>query len=301
MFKSQYAGYRSILNQFCFCMIIGLLTLACTESQTKEVRTKHGYKIEFLRDLDGETANADEVFLYDMKVFANDSMLHTTYGQEPPPFFKWMSEEKLANTNSPILDALEIMTAGDSALVYHPADSLQGNKFGLSSGEFLIYELSIHDIISSASFDSMAQALNKISTERETEVAGIVNEDIAAYKTGQLDDKLVKHESGLEYLIHEKGTGEIPAVESEVSVHYYGALLSDGTMFDNSIGQGRAFKFRLGTGMVIPGWDVGIGELPKGSKATLFIPYEMAYGASGRPPQIPEKANLVFYVELQDK
>jgi len=50
---------------------------------------------------------------------------------------------------------------------------------------------------------------------------------------------------------------------------------------------------------VIPGWDEGLLLLNKGSKATLFIPASLAYGAAGSPPVIPENADLIFYVELE--
>ena len=46
--------------------------------------------------------------------------------------------------------------------------------------------------------------------------------------------------------------------------------------------------------------DEGIALLKEGSKATLFIPYELGYGETGSPPTIPAKAELIFYVELEE-
>ena len=57
---------------------------------------------------------------------------------------------------------------------------------------------------------------------------------------------------------------------------------------------------RVGIGQVIPGWDEGLQLLNKGAKASLYIPYELAYGATGSPPAIPPAANLYFYVEVQE-
>ena len=50
--------------------------------------------------------------------------------------------------------------------------------------------------------------------------------------------------------------------------------------------------------MVIKGWDVGVASMKKGEKALFKIRSEYAYGDSGSPPKIPEKATLNFEVEL---
>ena len=69
-------------------------------------------------------------------------------------------------------------------------------------------------------------------------------------------------------------------------------------MFDNSFSRGEPFVFPLGAGQVIKGWDEGLALLPKGTKATLFIPYELGYGETGSPPSIPPRSELIFYVEV---
>ncbi|KAK9944699.1 hypothetical protein M0R45_010255 [Rubus argutus] len=90
---------------------------------------------------------------------------------------------------------------------------------------------------------------------------------------------------------------ETPKSGDEVEVHYTGTLL-DGTQFDSSRDRGTPFKFTLGQGQVIKGWDEGIKTMKKGEDALFTIPPEMAYGASGSPPTIPPNATLQFDVEL---
>ena len=102
----------------------------------------------------------------------------------------------------------------------------------------------------------------------------------------------------MKYVIHEEGTGAKAEAGKTVSVNYFGALISDGTRFDDSFSRGDEFSFPLGAGQVIPGWDEGIALLKEGSKASFFIPYTLAYGEAGSPPVIPAKADLMFYVEL---
>lgn len=104
--------------------------------------------------------------------------------------------------------------------------------------------------------------------------------------------------NGLKKKLVKEGEGwETPSAGDEVEVHYTGTLL-DGTKFDSSRDRGAPFKFKLGQGQVIKGWDEGIKTMKKGEKAIFTIPPELAYGDSGSPPSIPPKATLQFDVEL---
>jgi len=80
-------------------------------------------------------------------------------------------------------------------------------------------------------------------------------------------------------------------------VHYTG-YLADGKIFDSSVERGEPIEFPLGQGMVIPGWEEGIALMNVGDKLRLVIPFNLAYGEAGRPPMIPQKADLTFDVEL---
>jgi FKBP-type peptidyl-prolyl cis-trans isomerase len=103
-------------------------------------------------------------------------------------------------------------------------------------------------------------------------------------------------DSGLMYAEIVEGTGETPANSSaRVTVHYSGWLL-DGSKFDSSVDRGQPATFPLNG--VIAGWTEGVGSMKIGGKRKLVIPFDLAYGAAGRPPVIPAKATLVFDVEL---
>lgn len=108
--------------------------------------------------------------------------------------------------------------------------------------------------------------------------------------------------TGLLYLVRNPGVGgptDTPHVGDEVIAHYDGRLL-DGTPFDSSYKRGVPLAFRVGTDAVIKGWDEAFLTMRKGEKRTLVVPYWLAYGINGRPPNIPPKATLVFEVELID-
>ncbi|KAG4156777.1 hypothetical protein ERO13_D02G018350v2, partial [Gossypium hirsutum] len=103
---------------------------------------------------------------------------------------------------------------------------------------------------------------------------------------------------GLKKKLVKEGEGwETPKNGYDVEVHYTGALI-DGTKFDSSLDRGTPFKFKLGLGQVIKGWDEGIKTMKKGENAIFTVPPELAYGESGSPPTIPPNATLQFDVEL---
>ena len=102
--------------------------------------------------------------------------------------------------------------------------------------------------------------------------------------------------SGLEYSELAPGTGESASPGKPVSVHYTG-WLTDGTKFDSSRDRGQPFKFGLGAGQVIRGWDEGVAGMKVGGRRRLVIPPSLGYGDRGTGP-IPGGATLIFHVEL---
>jgi len=118
-----------------------------------------------------------------------------------------------------------------------------------------------------------------------------------AKEAPKAEAKKVKTETGLEYEIIKEGTGAAPKAGQTVVVHYTG-WLTDGKKFDSSVDRGKPFKFQLGAGRVIRGWDQGLALMKVGDKRKLTIPPELGYGARGAGGAIPPNATLIFEVEL---
>jgi FKBP-type peptidyl-prolyl cis-trans isomerase FkpA len=119
----------------------------------------------------------------------------------------------------------------------------------------------------------------------------------AADGPSKTSGKGTKTASGLQYWDLKKGTGAVAKAGDSVKVHYTG-WLTDGKKFDSSVDRNEPFEFKLGAGMVIPGWDQGVAGMKVGGKRQLRIPPDLGYGARGAGGAIPPNATLVFDVEL---
>lgn len=234
---------------------------------------------------------------------AGDSILFSSRQDLPePPVQKVPLEGQPNNNPTPVFDAFKLMAEGDSMTIFLNLDSLPQRPAGMEDVTEIAYDLKVVKVMSAEDMDKMMEekqaaimAEKEALQARRPQVAMEVQNAISAYKSNSL--KLNELPSGLKIHMIEEGSGAKPDPGKNVNVHYYGALLDNNT-FDNSFERGQAFNFPLGQGRVIKGWDEGIATLNKGSKAILFIPSEMGYGAQGSPPSIPADAELVFYVEL---
>ena len=94
------------------------------------------------------------------------------------------------------------------------------------------------------------------------------------------------------------GDGEEAVKGRIVEVHYVGVSWKTGDQFDASWDRGDTFKFGLGKGQVIPGWDQGVAGMRVGGRRRLTIPSALAYGARGAGGVIKPHEPLVFVVDL---
>ncbi|MFL5329242.1 MAG: FKBP-type peptidyl-prolyl cis-trans isomerase [Gemmataceae bacterium] len=103
--------------------------------------------------------------------------------------------------------------------------------------------------------------------------------------------------SGLDYTDTVEGKGAEAKAGDNVEVHYTGTF-PDGRKFDSSVDRKQPFRFKLGAGQVIKGWDEGVAGMKPGGKRKLVIPPDLGYGARGAGSVIPPGATLHFEVEL---
>ncbi len=112
------------------------------------------------------------------------------------------------------------------------------------------------------------------------------------------DKNEVKMKSGLIIVDNVIGEG-LEAEKFDILTVNYTGKLEDGTVFDSSKNPGRdPFRFTVGAGQVIQGWEEGFIGMKIGGTRTLTIPSEMGYGARGAGDVIPPNATLIFEIEL---
>ncbi len=93
-----------------------------------------------------------------------------------------------------------------------------------------------------------------------------------------------------------EGTGEVCDEGATVQIHYAGWTLA-GKLFDSTYLRGKPpAEFPLSR--LIQGWQRGIPGMKPGGIRRLYIPWAMAYGEGGSPPDIPPKADLIFEIKL---
>lgn len=284
-------------------VLFGIYNLKSQNTGTLVKLPKTGGEFELLKKGDGQVGKESDFIQLSYLVSGDDGSLLADRRDSS----SWATDQirPLDSLATPLVEMLHFVSKGDSIRFVQKFEPDKKPR-GLEKFNSITYVLKIENILDQATMEKRNAEeqvkRNKIMEEmkkRETEVGSQVTDLLGRYKSGQLAPKLLKSGSGLEYYIVEKGNSKKVVSGEKVSVNYYGAFIDDGKMFDNSFSRGQALSFTAGAGQMIKGWDEAMLLLNHGDKAILFIPYQLAYGEAGRPPQIPEKSNLSFYIEIQ--
>jgi FKBP-type peptidyl-prolyl cis-trans isomerase len=294
------------LKTFLFLLIMILNTFAVIEAQNTPVKAKlmvSGQEFEYLRKGNGQKGKIGDFIKFGILVAGDNGQVFVDRRTEPN-----FGLDKIIAVDSSVMPVVEMvytLAVGDSVRMVVPLD--EENKIpGHEDVKAIVYTINAVEILDEATMQALQAAesekqakLMETGKAREAEVKLTVDDLLKKYNAGELKKDIIKTNSGLEYYVVNKATGAKVQNGEMISVDYFGALISDGSSFDNSFGRGQKIQFTAGAGQMIKGWDEAMLLLNHGDISILFIPYQLAYGEAGRPPVIPEKANLTFYIEIE--
>ncbi len=288
--------FLSVAIAFASCNVLK----KSTKNSTPTFKTtEHGLDYMIVRDVKGEQyPNDGDMIAIHIKTTYKDSVMFDSKAQNEGKAAKF--KMKAPSFNGDLMEGIQMMTAGDSAVFRVWVDSL------ISSGQ------NIQKWMDTGTQIQYSIVLDTVKTQEQ--INAEKGQKAGAQK--ELDEKLLKEyfaknnikplqtESGLYYTITKKGEGDNAAKGQVVSVNYTGKTL-DGKVFDSStdpsFGHVQPLQFKLGQGQVIAGWDEGLTLMNKGAVGVLYIPSYLAYGEySPDLKKIPKNAILVFDVELVD-
>lgn len=149
--------------------------------------------------------------------------------------------------------------------------------------------------------EEVIQAAFQTITEEQQRKQQALGDEVAKASEAFLAENATRDgvkvtESGLQYeVLTSVENGDSPAATDTVKVHYHGTL-TDGTVFDSSVDRGEPAQFPVNR--VISGWIEALQMMKVGEKWKLFIPADLAYGATSPSPTIPANSALIFEVEM---
>ena len=205
-------------------------------------------------------------------------------------------------------DAVKSLKVGSAGTVFIPSKAAYGTS-GVGNtippNANLAFEVEVLGLLNAAEYDNYMVEVEKkekrIFIEKAKEQFKKDKKIIQNFanshklKTKRLD-------SGLSYVVTKEGKGENARAGDELEVHYEG-FLADDQLFDSSLKKNTPYRFELGKGKVIEGWEEGLRFFNKGSEGWLLVPSKMAYG----PRAIAEKgiaiaadAVLCFKVKIME-
>lgn len=287
---------------------LSLLTTSCNNQGSEMKVTEDGLLYRIIEDKAGDVhPQIGDYLQFHAKIKIGDSVVTNSYEVGDGSPFPYVMNE--VPYKAYFTYGFKLLTEGDSAIFYTPVDTMrkyQQFDAWVKDTDTITYEVRLVSIQSKADFEA--------DQKRKMDSMKHVMDSMSAIQIGDDDKSLQdyfaknnikpkKTDLGVYYTIQKAGSGDKIKPGQSASVNYTGMLM-DGTKFDSNVdpsfGHTDPFQLVVGQGQVIKGWDDGLQMLKKGTKARLYIPSALGYGAMGSGNRIPPNANLIFDVEILD-
>jgi FKBP-type peptidyl-prolyl cis-trans isomerase FkpA len=285
-----------------YILFLATIALAINANAQAPVKvTANGTQYQILTTSNGRKIKLDDIITFHViQKTGKDSILYSSYTAGNPVQVKVQPEGDL-------MDIFPLLAEKDSALVKISTDSVFKNNEAqrppfFPKGSFISCLIKIVKV----------QSLDEAIAERQALLDGLAAKETADMNKYIADKGLALTTtlSGLKYRITAPSIKRKPVAGDSVMVNYTGRTV-EGKVFDSSIEAdakagglvqpGRTYEpiaFRVGQGMVIPGWDEGLLLLGEGAKATFVIPSKLAYADRGAGEDIKPFNTLIFDVQL---
>lgn len=286
-------------------MAIAALFFLNSCSQTSGQRkTPNGLEVKVLRDGKGEYAAPGQFLVLSMVYKDSKDSVWDDTRKRGIPMLMPVGDTSAIKNEKGVESVFRILKKNDSVQVTVTAKSLFENTWGqplpakVKPEENITFVISCSQVLDRSGADSLWQIIQsrrqELAQEKAVKQLGADSVAIDAYLASK-NIVALKGPSGTRYVVTRKGSGAAPSIESTLTFSYKGMLLETGAVFDQST---SPVVYPLS--QLIRGWQLVFPSLGKGSKATLYIPSSLGYGAAGSPPVIPPDSNLIFEVELID-
>ncbi len=129
--------------------------------------------------------------------------------------------------------------------------------------------------------------------------------EIAAIKAYLAKNKItaVQSPEGVFVAVKEAGDASNKVDSGKVASVFYKGYTFKGEVFDTNVNAKdsvlKPYDVKIGSGSVIPGWDIGLRYFAKGARGSLYIPAMLAYGPQANGA-IKAYENLAFDIEVRD-
>lgn len=256
--------------------VIALSVCACDAEEKKETAASQAAAPQ---------ASAAQTVKADAKKDASD----LTFNDKVAVSMGYLYGQNIANGVKELNDEMGI-TIDSKLLVKSFTDVMQGKEAALSEEDMRATMQEFDNIVKKKLEEKRVADEEK----RAAESAKNLKEGQEFLAKNKTNEGVVETASGLQYKIHTLGTGKTPVESDTIRVTYRGTTI-DGNVFDESKG---AVEFPLAT--VIKGWIEAFQLFPVGTKATIYIPANLAYGEHSPSPAIPSNSVLIFDIELLD-
>lgn len=303
--KRIYTLMKFFLQFFIFTIILNL-NLACQQNQEGKPpldaqKTDDGLNYQFfIKNEKGQKANIGDYITYHLVIENHkNKVIQSTYNNIQGAIIDHKIQKPRFKGGN-IDEMLLLMAAGDSAVFWVNIDTLiaktgQNYPIHAEKGSNLKYTFKVLEVRTQSEIN---KSIQKNMTSQYQKDKKLIKEYLSQNLDKNKLAKVKQTNSGIHYFFQKESNGKLPKKGDTAYINYKGKLL-DGTVFESSEIQ-EPLKSPIGQNLFFSGWDEGIMLFPEGSKATMLLPSQLAYGTEGVESVVPVPANsvVIFEVEL---